>query len=315
MPRRLNEQVVVITGASSGIGRQTALQFGEAGASVVLAARNETALHEVAEQIRQHGGQAMVVVTDVAQWSQVEHLAQQAASTFGRIDTWINDASVALYAPVEDATVEELERIIQVDLLDMIYGVKAVLPHMKRQGYGTIINVGSVLSERSVPLQAAYNAAKHGVKGFTETLRMEMKHHKTGIDVTLIMPASINTPFFNHARSKLGVKPQPIPPVYEPKLVADAILHAAQNPKRTIHAGGAGVMMGALQRISPRLTDRFMLMRGNMFKQQKTDQPDDGQDNLYAPFQGQGRVQGDFSSKPSLYTRLVTLRPGWQLVV
>ena len=318
MPRPLNRQTIVITGASSGIGRETAVEAGKRGASVVLAARNEDALQEAARRIEQEGGRALVVPTDVGDWEQVERLAGAAVEHFGRIDTWVNNASVSTYAAVEETTAEEFDRVVQVNLMGTIYGVKAVLPYMKRQGEGTIINVGSVLSERSVPLQSGYCAAKHGVKGFTEALRMELAREKSGINVTLILPSSINTPFFNHARSKMGVKPQPIPPVYEPRVVAEAILFAAEHPRRDIFAGGAGKMFAVMEAISAPLVDRYMLQGDRMFKQQQTDQPDDGRDNLFAPMNGGGRTRGDFgkgSWSASPYTRYLELHPNRKRLV
>lgn len=311
MPRALNEQVIVMTGASSGIGREAALKFGRAGASLVLAARNETALQQVASEIREAGGQAHVVVTDVSNPESVNALALQAISIFGRVDTWVNDAGVSVYATVEETSVEEIERIIQVNLLGTIYGIKAILPYMKQQGSGTIINIGSVASVRPLPLQAAYSASKHGIKGFTNALRMELQRERANIQVTLILPASINTPFFNHARSKMGVKPMPMPPVYTPELVADAIVMAAQTRKRDIYAGGAGWTFAVLERISPALADRVLMMGNMAFRLQKTNEPDDGQDNLFMRSTGEGRVEGDFAelTKPSLYTRLMELSP------
>jgi short-subunit dehydrogenase len=311
MARPLNEQVVVITGASSGIGRETAIELGNKHASVVLAARSETALSEVAKEVERLGGKAHVVVTDVAEWEQVNRLAQEAVNRFGRIDTWVNNAAVAEYATVEEMTVEEINRIIQVILMGQIYGMKAALPHMKREREGTIINVASVVAERSVPLQAAYCAAKHGIKGFTEALRLELAHEHSGINVTLIMPSSINTPLFAHARSKLGVMPKPIPPVYEPRVVAEAILYAAEHPQRDVVVGG-GKMLSTMERISPSLVDWFMLQGGRMFKQQKTNRPDDGKDNLFAPMNGTGSTTGEFgerSKSTSLFTRELELHP------
>jgi NAD(P)-dependent dehydrogenase (short-subunit alcohol dehydrogenase family) len=312
MPRPVSNQVIVITGASSGIGRETAVMLGERGASVVLAARNEAALHEVAKEIDRLGGVAQVVVTDVAEWSQVERLAQAAVDRFGRIDTWVNNAAVSAYATVEELTVEEIERVLQVNLLGQIYGMKAVLPHLARQGQGTIINVASALAERGVPLQAAYCAAKHGVKGFTEALRVELARDHPGITVTLILPSSINTPLFSHARSKLGVKPQPIPPVYEPRVVAETILFAAEHPRRTIVAGGSGKLLVQAEKLSPTLLDWYLLQNERGFTQQRTDQPDDGQDNLFAPMSGTGSATGEFGQRAqatSLYTRHLELHP------
>jgi NAD(P)-dependent dehydrogenase (short-subunit alcohol dehydrogenase family) len=304
--RALHDQVVVITGASSGVGRETALQFGERGTSVVLAARNEEALKEIAHEIERLGGKAYVAVTDVSEWSQVERLASEAVERFGRIDTWVNNAAVSMYATVEQMRAEEIDRLIQVILMGQIYGMKAALPVMKRQGQGTIINVASALAERSVPLQSAYCAAKHGIKGFTESLRLELEQQGSGIQVTLIMPSSINTPLFNHARSKMRVKPQPIPPIYEPRVVGEAILFVAEHPRRDIVVGGAGKFMTVMERISPPLLDKYMLQGNRAFKQQKTDQPTNNHDNLFEPVEETGSTTGDFSHQAksvSLYTR------------
>ena len=311
MPRPIREQVVVITGASSGIGRETALAFGRAGAAVVLAARNEVALQETAKEVERLGGRALVVPTDVAEWPQVERLAQEAANRFGRVDTWVDDAAVSIYATVEQCTVEEIERLIQVNLLGQIYGMKAALPYLREQG-GTIINVASALAERSVPLQAAYCASKHGIRAFSEALRLEQDREQDGVRVTVIEPSSMNTPLFSHARSRMGVRPQPIPPVYEPRTVAEAILFAAENPQRNVVVGGAGKAMTLAQRISPSLLDWYQLRGDRAFKNQKTTEPDAGQDNLFTPTPGPGATTGTFgrqSRSASIYTRLLGLHP------
>jgi NAD(P)-dependent dehydrogenase (short-subunit alcohol dehydrogenase family) len=308
----IEQQVVVITGTSSGIGRAAALAFGERGASVVLAARNEEAMQLVAGQIRAKGGEAHVVVTDVGVWQQVEHLANEALSRFGRIDTWVNNAAVNEHATVEQMTIEEIERIIQVDLMGQIYGMKAALAPMRRQRSGTIINIGSVLSTRAAPLHAAYVASKHGIAGFTDTLRMELMYERMPINLTLIMPGFIDTPLFINARSKLGVKPRPVPPVYAPEVVVEAILFAAEHPRRDMLVGGQAAFVNLLQRISPPLVDRLMVMRGLMFEQQKTNQPDDGIDNLFQPTRGTGSIRGEWSELAlpgSAYTRYLEFHP------
>jgi short-subunit dehydrogenase len=315
MPRPLNEQVVVMTGASSGIGRLAAMRFAEQGATVILASRSEEALQALAEEIGMRGGRAHVVPTDVSDWAQVSHLAKETVMNFGRIDTWVNDAGVSMYGTIEETSVEEIEQVIQVTLMGVFYGVKAAVPYMRANGGGTIINIGSALSERAIPLQGPYSAAKHGVKGLTESLRMELQHTGANIDVTLIMPASINTPFFSNARSKMQVKPQPMPPVYEPEIVAEAILYAAQYPQRDIYAGGASKLLALMERINPKLTDWYMLQNGRMFKQQKTDQPYEGRDNLFEPVTGKGAVHGEFghmAMPDSLYTRYFELYTGWK---
>ena len=322
MPRRLSDQVVVITGASSGIGRETALELGKRGASVVLAARNEVALQAVAREVERQGGKAQVVVTDVADSDQVNRLAHSAVDRFGRIDTWVNNAGISTYGTVEQMTVEEIDRVIRVNLMGVIHGVKAVLPHLKRQGHGTIINVASALGERSVPLQAAYCASKHGVKGFTEALRLELDHERSGISVTLVLPSSINTPLFSHARSRMGVKPRPIPPIYEPRVVAEAILFAAEHPRRDIVVGGGGKLLTVMERVSPSLVDWYMLQGGRMFKQQQTSQPDEGRDNLILPSNGtgseSGSTTGEFgqeSHAASPLTRYLELHPNRKRVL
>ena len=212
-------------------------------------------------------------------------MADQAASHFGRIDTWVNGAAVATYSTVEQTTIDEIRRIIEVDLLGTIYGIKAALPYLRRTR-GTLINISSVTGERAVPCLATYSAAKHGIVGFSEALRMELDHDQAGVSVTTILPYGINTPFFNHARSKLGVLPRPTPPAYEPAAVAEAIVWAAEHPTRDIVVGGAGKSVLLLQRLSPALLDRLMTIGGLAFKMQQSTRPDDGVDNLFAPAAG-----------------------------
>jgi short-subunit dehydrogenase len=266
----------------------------------------------VAREIERAGGKALPVVADVAEWNQVEALAAQAVERFGRIDTWVNNAAISSYGTVEQMEVDELARVIQVNLMGQIHGMKAALRQMRAQGHGTIINVASALAERAVPLQAAYCASKHGIKGFTEALRLELESDRVPIDVVLVMPSSVNTPLFTHARSKVGVKPMPIPPVYEPRVVAECIVRMAESPQREVVVGGSGKALVTGQRLSPWLLDRYMTWRRQMITQQLTEQPDDGVDNFYAPLPGSGSAEGDFgenSKGTSLYTRYVEAHP------
>jgi short-subunit dehydrogenase len=312
MAKPLGQQVVVITGASQGIGRETALQMAMKGASLVLAARNEEGLDELARQVERLGGQAESVVTDVAEHEQVQRLAQRAIQRFGRIDTWVNNAAVSIYATVEQMEPEEMERLIRVNLLGQMYGSRAAIPHMRRQGGGTIVNIGSALSERAIPLQAAYVASKHGIQGFSEALRLELAHEETGIEVVLVLPSSMNTPLFNFARSKMGVQPMPVPPVYEPGVVAEAICHAAEHGGREIVVGGWGKLLTVGQWLSPSLLDRYMLQGARAWKQQKTNRPDDARDNLFEASTGAGSTTGEFgegSKSTSLYTTYLELHP------
>ena len=311
MARQIAGQVVVLTGAGSGIGRETAVEFARRGADLVLAERNEEALHSLRREVERLGGSALAVPTDVSDFEQVTALANRAAERFGRIDTWVNNASVSTYGTVEQTEVSDIRRVIEVNLLGEIHGMKAALPYLRQTG-GTLINVSSTLGRRAVPLQAAYCAAKHAVIGFGEALRLELRHERVPVDVVDVLPSSINTPLFEHARSKIGVLPQPIPPVYEPRVVAEAIVGAAQRPVRQVFVGGAGRLLEIGQRISPALVDWYMAGPGRFVDKQLTNQPDDGRDNLDEPSGGVGEVTGRFghrSKSISLYTRWLGLHP------
>lgn len=312
MPQPLAQQVVVITGAGSGIGRETARQFAHRGASVVLAARSGGALDSLVDEVERLGGRGLAVPTDVADYGQVEALAERAVEAFGRIDTWVNNAGISTYGTVEQMTPEELRRVIEVNLLGEIYGMKAALPHLKATGHGVLINVSSALGKRGVALQAAYCAAKHGVVGFAEALRLELRHEGSDVAVVDVLPSSINTPLFGHARSKLGVLPMPIPPIYEPRVVADTIVAAAERPVRSVFAGGTGKLLEIGQRISPALVDRYLLGPGKIVDNQQTDRPDDAVDNMDTPIDDVGATTGEFgknSRSRSLYTELLGLHP------
>ena len=312
MQKPIEEQVVVITGASSGIGRAAALRFADRGADVVLVARSGEALEEAAREIEWRGAKSHIVVADVASWEEVQRAAQEAVDAFGRIDTWVNNAAVATYGTVAETDVDEIQRVVQVNLMGQIHGMKAALPHLRAQGGGTIINVSSTLGKRAVPLQAPYVATKHAIKGFSEALRMEEEYHNTGVHVTTIFPSSINTPLFTHARAKIDAQPKPVPPIWDAEVAADAILFAAEHPRREISVGGQAAMTGLLQRISPKLLDWYMVQNGRLFKQQMADRPADTRDNLFEPMQGTGRITGEYSDQTissSPYTRTFGLYP------
>jgi NAD(P)-dependent dehydrogenase (short-subunit alcohol dehydrogenase family) len=302
----LRDQVIVITGASSGIGLVTAQEAATTGARVVLAARNEADLRQAVDTIRRAGGRAMYVVADVADPQQVERIAEEAVAEFGGIDTWVNNAAVSMYGALMELSIAEMRRQMDVNYWGQVYGSRTAVAHLTQSG-GALINVGSVLSDRAIPLQGIYCAAKHALKAFTDALRMELEHDGIPIAVTLVKPASIDTPFFDKARTYLGVEPQPVPPVYAPEVVSDVILAAAQHPIREITAGGAGVKLSAA-RFVPRLADLYM--ERWTFDSQRTEIPAGGRpDNLYEQVAHDGGERGrnwrGHTRTTSLYTEAV----------
>ena len=288
----LEEQVIVITGASSGIGRAAAEMAAERGARLVLAARNEDALREVAGECIRRGGQAVVVAADVAKREDIERIAEVATESFGGIDTWVNDAAVALYGDVRRLPIEDQRRQFEVNYWGVVNGSLVAAEHIGRRGGGAIVNIGSVLSDRAMAYQTQYSATKHAVKAFTDGLRMELEAAGAPISVTLIKPSSINTPYPEHARNDMGSQALTLPPpVYDPHLVGKAILFAAEHPKRTLVVGLGGYMISLMGTHFPRLTDYAMEMTG--YASQTTDRPGarerQRRDNLYGPREDGGR--------------------------
>jgi short-subunit dehydrogenase len=280
---------------------------------VVLVARGQEALNATSREVDQAGGRAMVAPADVADWGQLDRVRSDTVARFGRIDAWVNNAGIAIYAPFHEVTPDEMKRIVEVNLLGEMYGTKAALEQMRSQGDGVIVNVSSALARRSVVLQSAYCAAKHGVTGFTESVRMEIEKDYPGIHLVEVLPSSIDTPLFAHARSKMGTKPMPIPPIYDPSVVAEAIVHALEKPQREIFAGGSGKFFEVGERISPPLVDAYLGRGDRGTKQQLTSKPDDGADNMFEPMPGPGDVTGDWaaeSKRASAYTRQLEFHPG-----
>jgi NAD(P)-dependent dehydrogenase (short-subunit alcohol dehydrogenase family) len=292
----IGEQVIVITGASSGIGLVTARTAAEAGARVVLAARNENDLAEAVQGIRASGGRAVYQVCDVAEIQQVEALAQRAMTEFGGFDTWVNDAAVSIYGKWTDVPLADARRQFDVNYWGVVHGTLTAVKHLREKG-GAIINVASALADRAIPLQGNYAASKFAVKAFTDSLRMELEADGVPISLTLVKPGSMDTPLFQKAKTFLGVEPQPIPPVYTPDVAARVIIAAAEKPIRDIIPGGMGKVVSLGEKLSPRLTDKYM--ERTTFESQKTDIPasPDRPTNLYEPVQDDGGARGRFQGR------------------
>ena len=302
----LGRQTIVITGASSGIGRATALAAARRQARVVLVSRNEAALDEVAREISSLGGESLVAAADVADRSAVDAVADAAVAKFGAIDTWVNDAGVSLYGRLDENTEAEQRALFDTNLWGVVNGSLAAARHMAVNG-GAIINLGSIASDFAFPLQGMYCASKHAIKGFTDALRVELMASAPDISVTLIKPASIASPLVEQVANRTSREPKLPPPLYAPEEVANAILHAAVQPRRDINVGGAGVLLSFVAVHFPHLTDvlsqRFgaaaeqggpmQNRRGNLFEA--------GRDRAVASSADKGRRSG--------YTRAVLSTP------
>ncbi|MDP9428751.1 MAG: SDR family oxidoreductase [Actinomycetota bacterium] len=302
----VRDQVVVVMGASSGIGRATAARFAKEGAKVVVAARGETGLRSLVEEIRADGGQACAEVADVTDPAQMRRVAQRAVTEYGGLDTWVHAAAVLLVAPFEETTPEEFSRVIDVNLMGQVHGAMAALPHLKRKG-GALIHISSMGAKRGVPLQTAYCASKHGLDGFVETLRTEVRRENLPISVTNIMPATINTPLFDQARTKIGVKPVAPPPIYQPDVVVDAVLYAAEHPVRDLVVGGSAKALILGEKLAPRLLDALLVRFGFEAHDTGKPKPADAPDNLFAPLDHHNTARDGFDASAwsrSLYTTL-----------
>jgi NAD(P)-dependent dehydrogenase (short-subunit alcohol dehydrogenase family) len=283
----MESQTIAVTGASAGIGRAAARLFGERGASVGLVARGQAGLDGAAREVEEAGGTALAVSADVADYEQVTAAARQIEERLGPIDVWVNVAFTSVFAPFADITAEEFRRVTEVSYLGFVYGTMAALHRMRPRGRGTIVQVGSALGERSIPLQSAYCGAKHAINGFTSSLRCELLHERSGVHVTVVQMPAVNTPQFSWVRSRLPKHPQPVPPIYEPEVAARSVVYAADHPRRRQYWVGASTAATILStRVAPALLDRYLARTG--YGSQQTDEPaePDRLDNLLQPVDG-----------------------------
>ncbi len=308
MARPIPEQVVVVTGASSGVGRAIALAFGERGARVGLIARNEEALRDVAADIGTMGGQAMVLPLDVSKAAMVEDAAAQVEAKWGRIDTWVNDAMVTVFSPASHTTMDEYRRVTEVNYLGYVHGTMAALKRMKPRNQGTVIQIGSALAFRAIPLQSAYCATKGAIHLFTDSVRTELLHEGNRVQLSELVLPAVNTPQFDHSRSRMPRKAQPVPPIYQPEVIAQAALFAATHPVRDLVIGWGALKAVMGQKVAPGALDVYLARTG--YDSQMTDQPaEPGRpDNLYAPSPGRLRAHGRFDSRSKAHSLQLQLR-------
>jgi NAD(P)-dependent dehydrogenase (short-subunit alcohol dehydrogenase family) len=282
-------QTVVITGASAGIGRATARLYGARGASVGLVARGQAGLDGAVRDVEDAGGKALAVPADVSDYAQVRDAARQVEEFFGPIDVWINVAFTSVFSPFAEISPEEFRRVTEVSYLGFVHGTMVALGLMRPRGHGTIVQVGSALGARSIPLQSAYCGAKHAINGFTYSLRCELLHEGSGVHITIAQMPAVNTPQFSWVRSRLPRHPQPVPPIYQPEVAARGVLFAADHPRRRQYWVGASTAATVLaNKFVPALLDRYLARTGYDSQQTSENVDDDRPDNLQEPLDGTG---------------------------
>lgn len=290
-------KVVVVTGASAGIGRAAAGAFGRTGATVALLARGEHGLEAAAREVEGAGGRALIVPADVADADAVFAAADRIDAECGAIDVWVNDAMATIFSPVEEVSPKEFKRATEVTYLGAVYGTMAALRRMKARGRGTIVQVGSALSYRAIPLQAAYCGAKYALRGFTDSLRCELIHDDSPVHITMVHLAGFNTPQFDWARSRFPKRPQPVPPVFQPEVAAEAILWAARHRRRELWVGLPVLQTVLGNRVAPTLMDRIMARVAYEGQFTGEDETSGRPDNLFAPVPGNFGAHGRFDER------------------
>jgi NAD(P)-dependent dehydrogenase (short-subunit alcohol dehydrogenase family) len=304
---KARQPVVVITGASAGVGRAAVREFARryasrGGACIGLIARGHEGLEGARRDVEKLGGRALALPLDVADSFAVEAAAERVERELGPIDVWVNCAMVSVFATVIQTTAEEFKRVTEVTYLGYVHGTLAALRRMKPRDRGVIVQVGSALAHRSIPLQAAYCAAKHAMQGFTESLRVELLHDRSHVGLTVVQMPALNTPQFEWSRAKLARQPQPVPPIYQPEVAARAIFHAARHPRKQYAVGGSTLVAIMAEKLAPGLADRYLAHNG--YRSQMTREPisPDRQDNLFAPVEGDFGAHGRFDRRAQAHS-------------
>jgi NAD(P)-dependent dehydrogenase (short-subunit alcohol dehydrogenase family) len=305
--RMQKSRVVVVTGASAGVGRAIAKEFAKEGARVGIIARGKVGLEAAAREIEALGGRALVLPLDVSDSGAVERAAAEVEQTFGPIDVWVNDAMVSVFSPVDQMRPEEYLRVTEVSYLGYVYGTLAALKRMKAQNHGVIIQIGSALAFRSIPLQSAYCAAKHAISGFSESLRTELLHDKSPIKVCQVNLPAVNTPQFGWVKSRLPRCPQPVPPIYQPELIARAVRHVSLHPRRKLDISYPAIEAILAEKISPALGDWYLSRNGFSSQQTNEPVPADRKDNLWEPIEEDRGTHGTFDKRASNRSPLLWL--------
>lgn len=290
-------KVVVVTGASAGLGRATVREFARSGAKVALLARGHDGLEAARREVEDLGGVALVLPTDVGNEEEVEDAAEQVEAKLGAIDVWVNNAMVSVFSPVHEMTPEEYRRVTEVTYLGSVFGTLAALKRMRPRDHGVIVQVGSALAYRSIPLQSAYCAAKHAISGFVEALRTELLHERSGVQVTQVHMPALNTPQFDWVRSRLPNRAQPVPPIFQPEVGARAIVYAAQHPRKEYRVGLSTAEAIVGEKLAPSLLDRFLARTGYASQQTDEPAPEHRRDNLWEPVPGDAGAHGRFDDR------------------